>query len=66
MHPSVLFGLGDVIAQFISVEKGEKFKLDLPVSVHGTIFAHLPHHPPTHSCRELVVPPYLGVASSVR
>ena len=32
-HLLVLFGLGDVIAQLISVEKGEKFKLDVAVHV---------------------------------
>ena len=29
----MLFGLGDIIAQFISAEKGRPFELDLPVSV---------------------------------
>ena len=32
-HLLVLFGLGDVIAQLISVEKEEKFKLDIAVRV---------------------------------
>ena len=62
---AVLFGLGDVIAQFISVEKGEKFKLDLPVSVALILVAiAVTHLTEGGTCFHLWLPHPRSISSS--